>query len=75
MIDRHYQLLRDSGEWQRRERARLQAQLDLILQSTLVARWRSTISEKDYAEVLQGLVSREISPWQAVADLLKGGYE
>jgi LAO/AO transport system kinase len=75
MIDRHYQLLHDSGEWRQRERTRLQSELDLILQSTLVARWRSTISEQDYAEVLQNLVSREISPWQAVNDLLKGGFK
>ena len=75
VIERHYQFLQDTGEWQQREQARLQSELNIILQETLVDRWRSTISEKRYNDVLDSLVSRDLSPWQAVETLLDGDLE
>jgi LAO/AO transport system kinase len=72
MINQHRTYLLQSGEWQKRERTRLQAELDVMLQSTLVDRWRLSISASDYQRVVHNLVNRDISPWQAVAILVDG---
>ena len=72
-IARHARHLRETGDWQRRERTRLQSELDSLLQESLVNRWRGSVSETSYHQVLQDLVERQISPWQAVSILLDGG--
>jgi LAO/AO transport system kinase len=71
-ITRHRLFLEGSGELTRRERARLQAELDNLLQATLVSRWRSEITERHYRQVLDKLVTRSVSPWQAVELMLDG---
>ena len=70
-IARHYDYLRHSGEWQTREQARIQAELDYRLQSALVQRWQVEASAEDYRRVLEDLVSRRISPYDAVRTLLR----
>jgi len=72
-IERHRNHLLVSGEWQLRERLRLEAELDALLQTTLVSRWRQTISPEEYRLVVNNLVERRISPWKAVESLLNGG--
>ncbi len=69
-INRHHQYLVSSGELERREKARLASELDLLLQATLVQRWRSNIPDNRYQQVLGQLVERSLSPWQAVQRLL-----
>jgi len=71
-IARHRQYLVESGEWERRERARLQSELDMLLQAVLVSRWRQTVPQEAYQGVVDQLVRRDISPWQAVETLLDG---
>ena len=71
-IARHRVYLVESGEWQRRERLRLQSELDMLLQALLVSRWRQTVSQEAYQGVLDQLLRRDISPWQAVETLLDG---
>ena len=39
-IQRHHAYLKESGEWQRREQARLNTELSVLIQNTLVTRWR-----------------------------------
>jgi LAO/AO transport system kinase len=68
-IMRHRLHLEQSGEWQRRERARLQSELDSLLQAALVSRWRAGVPQEKYLEVVEKLVQRRLSPWEAV-DLL-----
>jgi LAO/AO transport system kinase len=72
-IGDHLRYLNKSGEWKFREKARLQSELDMLLQSTLVNQWRASISESRYDQVLQDVVRRKISPWRAVDFLLNGG--
>jgi LAO/AO transport system kinase len=72
-IARHRTYLETTGGWQDRERARLQAELDLLLQQNLIDRWRQGVSDSQYNEVLTRLVARQISPHQAVDALLDGG--
>lgn len=69
-IAKHRSYLEQTGEWHKREHARLQSELDLLLRETLVARWKQTVTEADYRQALEALVSREITPWQAVHSLL-----
>jgi LAO/AO transport system kinase len=74
-IDRHRRYLLASGEWQMRERLRLEAELDALLQITLISRWRKTISMENYYQMVDDLVERRISPWKAVDSLLNGGQQ
>ena len=72
-ITRHRAFLHQSGGWERRDQYRLQSELDAILRDALVSRWRKTVSESRYQEVLYKLVERRLSPHQAVSLLLDGG--
>jgi LAO/AO transport system kinase len=72
-IDRHHEHLISTGDWERRERARLHAEVEALLREGLVARWRETVPTSRLEETIDRLVSRQISPHQAVAALLNGG--
>jgi LAO/AO transport system kinase len=72
-IAKHYQHIKNTGELRRRERSRLRSELDNLLRESLVARWRATVSQEAYDQALHNLVRREISPRQAVDQLLSGG--
>jgi len=73
LILQHRTHLDQSGDWDRRERVRLQNELDLLIQSTLVARWRTDITDSQYQNIIDRLTDRQISPHQAVTELLNGG--
>jgi LAO/AO transport system kinase len=68
----HRQHLQQSGDLARRERFRLQSELENLLQATLVSRWREVTSAQTYRTVLDELTARRISPHQAVAQLING---
>lgn len=74
-IARHRKFLEESGGWTRREQARLGAELDALLQSTLVSRWKSSITPDKYQAVIQQVVERRLSPWRAVTILLDGDWQ
>lgn len=74
-IERHAQFLRATGEWERRERARLKSELEALLRDTLVARWHAALPDGQYARVLEQLLQRQISPFQAVDSLLAAADE
>jgi len=71
-IARHRAHLEESGDLARRERARLQAELDDRLQDTLVSRFMAGVSRERYEGMLARVLARELSPQQAVAALLNG---
>jgi LAO/AO transport system kinase len=71
-IEQHAQHLRQSGDWIRRERARLEAELETLLTETLVAKFRASVPDARYNEVVDRLVQRSLSPWEAVKVLLNG---
>jgi LAO/AO transport system kinase len=64
-IVRHREHLLKTGDLERRERARLQNELELRIQETLVNHWRTSISNGIYEELLDKLVAREIAPQEA----------
>ena len=70
-IRAHRAHLMYSGGWQQRDQVRLQSELDALLQSTLLSRWRDTVSRERYQQTLDLLAIRNISPLQAVERLIK----
>jgi LAO/AO transport system kinase len=72
-IEQHAQHLRQSGDWGRRERARLEAELEALLTETLVAQFRAGVPDVRFDEMVDRLVQRTLSPWEAVKALLNGG--
>lgn len=72
-ISNHSEFLVVSGELQNRDRARLQADLELLVQETLVSNWRSALNGSHYSETLDALFERRISPWEAVRKLIGNG--
>jgi LAO/AO transport system kinase len=71
-IDRHQAFLRESGDWQRRDRARAEAEFETLIRAMLVARFRAGLSSARYAEALERIARRELSPWEAASELLNG---
>ncbi len=69
-IASHRAHLETSGDLQRRERARLQNELELRIQETLVSRWRAG-ANGSYETMLDKLVARQISPEEAALTLVR----
>ncbi len=69
-VARHRAYLEQSGDWQRRQRQRLHAELEMTLRETLVTRWRAALAEATYQSVLDDLLERRISVYRAVELLL-----
>ena len=71
-IAQHKAHLEQTGDWENRQRTRLQAELDSLLQIVLVSRWRAALPPERYQEVFEQLIDRNLSPRQAVEELLNG---
>jgi LAO/AO transport system kinase len=71
-IGKHRQHLVASGELAQRELTRLRAELDLLLREALVARWQDRMPDERFAQTLERVARREISPWQAADELAQG---
>jgi LAO/AO transport system kinase len=74
-IGSHREFLQASGSWQQREHWRLQSELDQLLQTTLMAGFRSRLQAGAYEQALEDLYQRRISPFQAVERLVDGAWE
>jgi LAO/AO transport system kinase len=70
-IARHVVHLRQSGDWAVRERARLEVELDALVRESLMNRFRELVPEEMIEDVLEKVVQRNISPWEAVKILMK----
>lgn len=69
-IQQHFGHLQQTGELAQRERSRLQAELEVLLREVLVARWRAALSDGKYEDTLRRMLERQVSPWQAVEELV-----
>ncbi|MFN3742270.1 MAG: methylmalonyl Co-A mutase-associated GTPase MeaB [Anaerolineales bacterium] len=65
-IAKHRQHLIESGDWEARERAQLEAELEELLGEALLKQFRKRISPQFYQEVLRQVLDRSLSPWDAV---------
>ncbi len=70
-IEKHARHLRETGDWERRDRTRLQTELDDLLRETLVQRFRAALDEAVLRDVQEALFARRLSPREAVAALLE----
>ena len=71
-ITKHAMHLRESGDWAVRDRARLGSEMESLLREALMDRFLEGTRQKDYEEMVQKVVSRNISPYDAVQALLNG---
>jgi LAO/AO transport system kinase len=71
-IAKHLAHLRQSGDWAARERARLEVELEALIQDELVNRFRQEIPQDKYDDVLERVMARNLSPWEAVRMLVNG---
>ncbi|MCU0484799.1 MAG: methylmalonyl Co-A mutase-associated GTPase MeaB [Anaerolineales bacterium] len=69
-ISNHRAYLERTGEWALRDQLRIRAELESILQETLVSRWRATLPESQYQQALVRLAERRASPHQVAEELL-----
>lgn len=68
-IDAHAGHLRETGAWQVRDRSRLLAELETLVQFELTTRWRAALPPEALAGTLEALENRQISPYQAAKRL------
>lgn len=71
-IGRHVVHLRQSGDWAVRERARLEVELEALIRETLLNRFHEEVPREKYEDMLEKVMQRNMSPWEAVTILLDG---
>jgi LAO/AO transport system kinase len=71
-IANHAAYLRQSGDWAARDRARLGAEMEALLQEALMHRFMEEVSPAKYQEIVEKVTNRNISPYEAVNSLLNG---
>ena len=71
-IAEHAAHLHQSGDWAARDRARLGSGLEAVLGEALMTRFHENISQEKYEEIIEQVLSRSLSPWEAVQSLLNG---
>lgn len=70
-IETHRLYLSESGDWARREQARLQTEFDLLLRAGLVAFFYQKIEPEAADTLFSEIMARRVSPREAVAQLLQ----
>jgi GTPase len=73
-IANHLAHLRQSGDWAARERARLEVELEALIQQALLSRFHDGVPQKRFNEVVDRVVHRTLSPWEAVKMLLNSPH-
>lgn len=66
----HFDTINQSGERKERDRERLQTNLEALLKDTLMLHWKNGLQPGQLEKTLEQLVSREVSPFEAVDYLL-----
>lgn len=70
-IEAHRLYLGESGDWARREQARLQTEFDLLLRAGLVAFFYQKIAPEAADTLFGEIMARRVSPREAVEQLLQ----
>ena len=71
-ISKHLAHLRQSGDWAIRDRARLGSELDALIREALMSRFLENIQQEKYDEVIEKVLNRDLSPYEAVMILVNG---
>ena len=69
-IARHADHLRQSGDWAARDRARLVSELDALIREELMSRFVENIPQAKYDEVVEKVLNRDLSPYEAIKFLV-----
>lgn len=69
-IARHAEHLRQNGDWTARDRARLGSEMETLLREALLERFLQNIQQETYDQMIENVVKRNISPYEAVNILL-----
>ena len=69
-IAKHTDHLRQSGDWAARDRARLVSELDALIREELMSRFLENIPQAKYDEVVEKVLNRDLSPYEAVKFLV-----
>jgi len=72
LIATHKHFLQESGEWQVRDRTRLENELELLLTREMMREWRAESNAATWEATLQAIQERKLSPRNAVNKLLNG---
>ena len=70
-IARHKAFMQQNGVWLKRDRKRLENWLEQLFKNELMSHWRIASSHANYANLINLMVSRKISPYQALRKLIK----
>jgi len=71
-IAKHLAHIRASGEWSLRDRARLGSELTAVLQAELLSQFFERVPKEKYDEVVEKVIQRDLSPYEAIKLLLNG---
>lgn len=71
-IAKHAAHLRQSGDWAARDRARLGSEMEMLLREALLDRFLESVQQAKYEEMMEKVLNRNISPYEAVKFLLNG---
>lgn len=71
-IARHAAHLRQSGDWAARDRARLESEMEALLKEMLMDRFLHNVQQDQYEKMIERVLDRNISPYEAVKHLLNG---
>ncbi len=71
-IEEHAAYLRESGNFQRRERERVEGELRRILTQEMARSFFEELDEAQFDSLINSIVRREIDPYSAAALLLEG---
>jgi LAO/AO transport system kinase len=74
-IAKHARHLHQSGDWTARDRARLGSEMEALLQEALMDRFLEDIPHKEYEEIIEKVIHRNLSPYEAVKFLLNGNLK
>jgi len=73
-IERHFDFLHASGNWTRREEARLASELAAILQERLLEKFHAGLPEGRYNEFMRQVADKRLSPGEAAEALMDDAW-
>lgn len=69
-IEKHAAHLRQSGDWDSRDRTRLRSELEAALTDALMSDFLEKVPQNEYDETIEKVLNRTLAPTNAVAELL-----
>jgi LAO/AO transport system kinase len=70
-ITEHQLFIQGNEDWLKSDRKRLETWLEQLFQNELRLHWSNASTHENYADLIDQMVSRKISPYQAVKKLIK----